>query len=194
MPTSRQPAGEIGPGVLTFGPQPRPGKTRLAMLDRDGVLNVDHGHVCTREAFDWVDGAAGAIRLLREAGYTVAIVTNQAGIAKGLYSEEQFVALTEWMVAELARRGATVDAVYYCPHHPTEGKPPYLVECSCRKPRPGMLLRALAEAALAPEHGLMIGDKETDMEAARAAGVRGCLFPGGDLEAFVLRLLEGASR
>jgi D-glycero-D-manno-heptose 1,7-bisphosphate phosphatase len=180
---------EIGPKVLTFGSRDGAGAARLALLDRDGVLIVDHGHVSAREHVEWIGGGAEAIRSLQDAGYAVAIVTNQAGIAKGLYSEEQFVELMRWIVSELANESALIDAVYYCPHHPTGGHPPYLVDCPCRKPKPGMLLRALEDAGVTPAHSLMIGDKQTDMEAAQAAGVPGYLFSGGDLGEFVRRLI-----
>ena len=198
MPGGARPAGEIGPRVLTFGAPrgatPRAAPGRLAMLDRDGVLIVDHGHVSTREQVEWIAGAPQAIRSLREAGYAVVIVTNQAGIAKGLYSEEQFVELMRWFASELANQGAPIAAVYYCPHHPTEGRPPYLVDCPCRKPKPGMLLRALGDAGAAPAHSLMIGDKPTDMEAAQAAGVPGYLFTGGDLGELVGGLIARPSQ
>ena len=189
MPSKRGPAVDIGPKVLNFGVRDDAEAARLALLDRDGVLIVDHGHVSSREHVEWIGGVAPAIRSLQDAGYAVAIVTNQAGIAKGLYSEEQFVELMRWIVSELANEGALIDAVYYCPHHPTDGHPPYLVDCPCRKPKPGMLLRALADAGVTPAHSLMIGDKRTDMEAAQAAGVPGYLFSGGDLGEFVRRLI-----
>ena len=206
MPSEGRPATEVGPRVLTFGTPPgappgarrgaAPGAAtaRLALLDRDGVLIVDHGHVSTREQVEWIAGVPQAIRSLREAGYAVVIVTNQAGIAKGLYTEEQFVELMGWMASELANQGAPIAAVYYCPHHPTEGRPPYLVDCPCRKPKPGMLLRALEDAGAAPAESLMIGDKQTDMQAAQAARVPGYLFPGGDLGELVRRLVARPSQ
>ena len=190
MPSAGPPATEIGPNVLTFGARDAAGAARLALLDRDGVLIVDHVHVSARAQVEWIAGAPQAIRSLQDAGYAVVIVTNQAGIAKGLYSEEQFVELMRWIVSELARDGALIAAVYYCPHHPTDGRPPYLVDCLCRKPKPGMLLRALEDAGATPAHSLMIGDKQTDIQAAQAAGVPGHLFSGGDLGEFVRRLLQ----
>lgn len=191
MPSRGGPALEIGPKVLTFGAPPGAATGRLALLDRDGVLIVDHVHVSAREQVEWIAGVPQAIRSLRETGHAVVIVTNQAGIAKGLYSEEEFVELMRWFVSVLARDGALIDAVYYCPHHPTDGHPPYLVDCPCRKPKPGMLLRALEDAQATPAHSLMIGDKQTDMHAAQAAGVPGYLFSGGDLGEFVRRVVEG---
>jgi D-glycero-D-manno-heptose 1,7-bisphosphate phosphatase len=181
------PPEEAGPKVLRF--TARPAASRLAVLDRDGVLIVDHGHVFTRQQVEWIPGAPRAVRMLRDAGYAVVIATNQAGIAKGLYGEDQFVDFTRWFVAELAARGGAIDAVYYCPHHPTEGRAPYGVDCPCRKPKPGMLLRALDDAGAAAGRSLMVGDKQTDLQAARAAGMPGHLFTGGDLGEFVTRLL-----
>ena len=185
---------EMGANVLTFGTRDGAGAARLALLDRDGVLIVDHGHVSAREQVEWIPGVPEAIRSLQDAGYAVVIVTNQAGIAKDLYSEEQFVELMRWIVSELANEGAMIDAVYYCPHHPTDGHPPYLVDCTCRKPNPGMLLQALEDARVTPAHSLMIGDRETDMQAAQAAGVPGYLFSHGDLGEFVRRLLASPAQ
>lgn len=156
-----------------------------AFLDRDGVLNVDHGHVHAKARFDWIDGAAGAAKLLVDLGYLIVVATNQSGIARGLYDDATFRALSDWMVGELARAGARVDAVYYCPHHPTEGLGELRAVCGCRKPAPGMLTAALADYRLDAARSLFLGDKDTDMEAAVAAGVRGLKFPGGDLNGFV---------
>lgn len=157
-----------------------------AFLDRDGVINENLGHVCSEERFRFVPGAPAAIRLLNERGYLVIVVTNQAGIARGLYGEEQFLAFTDWIDGQLAAHGAHVDATYHCPHHPTEAAVPrYAVDCRCRKPRPGMLLRALAEWRVDPGRSFLVGDKDHDLAAAAAAGVQGHLFPGGDLLEFV---------
>lgn len=185
---------EIGPRIVNFRSRDGAGAERLALLDRDGVLIVDHGHVYAREQVEWIAGVPQAIRSLQDAGYAAVIVTNQAGIAKGLYSEDQFAELMRWFVSELAITGALIDAVYYCPHHPTDGRAPYVVDCTCRKPMPGMLLRALNDAGVAPAQSLMIGDKQSDMMAAQAAGVPGYLFSGGDLGEFVARIVKRAPR
>jgi D-glycero-D-manno-heptose 1,7-bisphosphate phosphatase len=156
-------------------------KVRIAFLDRDGVLNVDHGYVYLPEQFDWMPDAKDAIRWLNKEGYKVAIVTNQSGIARGMYTEAQFLALTEWMKTDLALGGAHVDAVYFCPHHPEAGIGEYKQECDCRKPKPGMLLQGLNEFGANAEDCFFIGDYRTDMEAAQAAGVHGVLYEGGSL-------------
>ena len=156
-------------------------KVRIAFLDRDGVLNVDHGYVYLPEQFEWMPDAKDAIHWLNQEGFKVAVVTNQSGIARGLYTEAQFLALTEWMKSDLALMGAHLDAVYFCPHHPFVGQPPYLLDCDCRKPKPGMLLQGLEEFEAEAQNCFFIGDYHTDMEAAQAAGVQGVLYEGGSL-------------
>ena len=159
------------------------------MLDRDGVLNVDQGHVVTAERLVWMRGVPRAIQSLTKAGFGVVVVTNQAGIGRGLFTEDEFIAFSQRMIDELASDGAQIDRVYYCPHHPTEATPEMLLDCPCRKPRPGMLVRALRDSGARPELSMMIGDSEVDMTAARAAGVHGYRFSGGSLDEFVLRTL-----
>jgi D,D-heptose 1,7-bisphosphate phosphatase len=154
-------------------------------LDRDGVLNEDAGFVHTPEEFRWLPGAREAVRWLNDAGYLVVVVTNQTGIGRGYYGHEDFETLMRWVDEELDAVGAFVDAVYYCPHHPTEALPPYRVECDCRKPGPGLLTRAIGEWGILVGESVLLGDRATDLEAAAAAGVRGVLFEGGDVLAAV---------
>lgn len=156
-----------------------------AFLDRDGILNIDHGHVHTPERFDWISGAQRAAKHITDLGYLIVVATNQSGIARGLYDDATFKTLSDWMVGELARTGARIDAVYYCPHHPTAGLGELLTVCACRKPAPGMLTAALADYRIDATRSFFVGDKDTDTEAAAAAGVRGLKFTGGDLDAFV---------
>lgn len=166
---------------MSSGSAPRP----AVFLDRDGVLNEDSGYVHRVETFTWIEGAREAVRRLRELGYLTVLVTNQSGIARGLYGLAQFEALQRHIARQLSDAGGALDAVYYCPHLPGGVVAPYGVECDCRKPRPGMLLRAAQELRLDLSRSLMIGDKQSDMDAARAAGVRGILFAGGSLLRFV---------
>lgn len=147
----------------------------MVLLDRDGVVNVDHGHVATPERFDWMPGAIDAIKLINDSGALVVVVTNQAGIAKGYYTEPQYLEFRRWIELQLATMGAHLDATYHCPHHP-EGLGDYRAACACRKPAPGMIVSALAEFGVAPERAVLIGDKESDIDAATAAGVRGVLL------------------
>jgi D-glycero-D-manno-heptose 1,7-bisphosphate phosphatase len=160
-----------------------------AFLDRDGVLNHDHGYVHRSEDIVWVDGAKDAVRLLTTAGYFVFVVTNQAGIARGLYDEHQLRALHAWMGAEIARAGGRVDAFYHCPHHPDAGESPYTRECACRKPSPGMLRAAMAAYPVEVNRSFLVGDRETDIEAATAAGIRGHRFEAGNLRALIETIL-----
>ena len=140
-------------------------------LDRDGVVNVDHGYVHTPDQFELVDGIDDLCRRFAAAGYRVVIVTNQAGIGRGYYSVEQFLAFTAWMVGSFATRGIEIARVYYCPFHPTEGIGIYRRDSFDRKPNPGMLLRARDELALDLAGSVLVGDKASDIEAACAAGV-----------------------
>lgn len=159
-------------------------------LDRDGVLNVDKGYVHRSEDFVWVEGAPEAVKWLNDRGYLVIVVTNQAGIARGYYTEEKFLYFMDWMNGELRRRGAHIDAFYYCPHHPTEGIEPYRRECRCRKPAPGLLEQALEDWPVDLERSFLIGDKESDLLAAQAAGIRGLLFTGRNIFKFIRGLVS----
>ena len=142
-------------------------------FDRDGVLNLDRGYVHTREEFEWRDGAIAAIKALNDARWRVCVVTNQAGVARGYYTEADVHALHTWMNTDLAHHGAYIDAFYYCPHHPTEAAiPPYAKNCTCRKPAPGMLLSAQQDWAIDRERSLFIGDQPTDIAAATAAKIK----------------------
>jgi D-glycero-D-manno-heptose 1,7-bisphosphate phosphatase len=140
-------------------------------LDRDGVINVDHGYVCSPERTEFVDGIFELIAAAHARDMAVVVVTNQAGIARGHYSEREFRDYMAWMQETLRERGAHLDAVYHCPHHPDAGIGEYLRACDCRKPAPGMILAAQREMALDLPASLLIGDKESDVAAGRAAGV-----------------------
>lgn len=159
-------------------------------LDRDGVVNEDLHNVHRIEDFHWMPGMPDAIKLLNDSGRLVVVITNQAGIGRGYYTEQEFAAFTAWIDGRLASVGAHVDATYFCPHHPTAAKGSYLRDCDCRKPAPGMLVQAIAEWAPDMERSVMIGDKPSDMEAAAAAGVRGLLYEGGDVSALVRGLID----
>jgi len=147
------------------------GPSRALFLDRDGVINVNHGYVHTPERTDWVPGIFELCAAARDAGYVLVVVTNQAGIARGLYSESDFHSYTQWVHQQFESRGVSLLATYYCPHHPVAGIGDYRVECHCRKPQPGMLLAAQADWNVDPRRSCIIGDQSTDLKAAEAAGV-----------------------
>ncbi len=140
-------------------------------LDRDGVINEDHGYVHTVDDFHYIEGVFEACKKLKEMGYLLVLVTNQSGIARGLFSEDTFISLTEWMDWNFEDNGVEFDGIYYCPHHPTEGIGDYRQECDCRKPKPGMFLSAADFLKIDMTKSVMIGDKEADIQAATAAGV-----------------------
>ena len=161
-----------------------------AFFDRDGVINLDHGYVASPDRFELVEGAARAIRLCRDAGYLVFVVTNQAGVAQGYFQEQAVTALHDHMRALLAADGALIDDVRYCPHHPDAKHPAYRQDCSCRKPQPGMILDLAKSWSLDLAHSFLIGDKESDLEAAARAHVRGFFYSEGPLDRFVAGVIS----
>jgi D-glycero-D-manno-heptose 1,7-bisphosphate phosphatase len=159
-------------------------------LDRDGVLITDSGYPHLEEHLVLIPGAADAVRRLNALGYLVVIVTNQSGVARGLFSEDQMHGFNTLLVRRLAARGARIGAVYACPFHDEAEDPKWRhPDHPDRKPNPGMLLRAMADHNIDPAKSFMIGDQPSDMEAARRAGVPGFRFEGGDLYQFVRELL-----
>jgi D-glycero-D-manno-heptose 1,7-bisphosphate phosphatase len=156
---------------------------RAAFLDRDGVINVDHGYVVRREEFEFLPGVLEGAARLSALGFRLVIVTNQSGIARKMYKPADFEALMGWVRGEFARAGAPIAGVYYCPHHLEEGVDEYRVACNCRKPAPGMLLDAARDLGIDLAASVMFGDRLDDMRAARAAGVPMRVWVGKDAKA-----------
>ena len=150
---------------------------RAIFFDRDGVLNEEVGYLYEVEKFKWIDGAREAIKFCNEREILAVVVTNQSGIARGFYTAQNVDALHDFMQKNLAQIGAHIDGFYYCPHHPD-----FSGECDCRKPKPGLILRACEDFKINPAEAILFGDSERDIKAAEAAGLRaGIFFKGGNL-------------
>ena len=149
---------------------------RAVFLDRDGVINVDHGYVSSWDQFEFLPGVPAALWQLQSAGFVLVVVSNQSGIGRGLYTEDDLAVLNRRIHRYLLDDyGVDIAQFYHCPHHPTEALLKWRHLCHCRKPAPGMIEQACAELHIDPGRSLMVGDKVSDMEAGQAAGV-GRLF------------------
>jgi len=156
-----------------------------AFLDRDGVINRDYGYVHQPQQVEWIPGAQQSVRRLNDLGYRVVVVTNQAGAAHGYYGEDDIIALHNWIQEELAAKGAFIDAFYFCPYHPDARVEGLRADHIDRKPNPGMIFRAFSDMQIDRNGSFLIGDKDSDVECARRAGIRGFLFTGENLAGFL---------
>jgi len=155
-----------------------PGSNMVALFDRDGVLNIDHGYVANRENFQWIQGAKQCIVACQEAGFKIGIITNQSGIGRGYYTEQDFLGLMGWVAEEIE-----VEAVFYCPHSPE-------AKCDGRKPSPKMVLMSMQFLGADPAKTFFVGDKVSDIQAAERAGILPVPFAGGDLTEVVLPVIQ----
>jgi D,D-heptose 1,7-bisphosphate phosphatase len=159
--------------------QGREKKQGAVFLDRDGTINVEVGYLDSPERLLMIPGAAEAIRSINESGLKTIVVTNQSGVARGFFNEEMVLKIHGRIQEILNAHGAWIDRFYYCPHHPTHGQGRYLKDCDCRKPAPGMLLKAADELSLSLEDSFIVGDTLNDIEAGVRVGVRGALVQTG---------------
>jgi D-glycero-D-manno-heptose 1,7-bisphosphate phosphatase len=146
-------------------------RNKAVFLDRDGVINLDHGYVYRREQFEFKPGIFKLCEAAQTYGYRLVVVTNQAGIARGYYSEADFLDLTDWMLSEFLSRRIRIERVYFCPYHPVHGQGPYKRDSPDRKPKPGMILRAQEELNIDLGDSIIIGDTLSDVMAGEAAGI-----------------------
>ena len=144
---------------------------KILLLDRDGVINVDHGYVHTPDDTEWMPGIFEMCQAAQNVGFGCIVITNQAGIARGYYTDEDFREYCRWIHSEFQRRGIDLLATYYCPHHPAAGVGDLLQECKCRKPQPGMILAAQADWGFEPTNSIMVGNQRSDVDAALSAGI-----------------------
>ncbi len=154
-------------------------KQRAVFIDRDGTISEEVGYINHPSRFRVFPYSAPAIKLLNDAGWLAVVITNQAGVARGYFSESMIQLVHENLQLELASLDARLDAIYYCAHHPSVGEPPYRVDCDCRKPKPGLVHRAAEEMNIDLSASWMIGDRYGDIEMARNAGVRSALVLSG---------------
>jgi len=151
-------------------------------FDRDGVLNKDIGYLYKIEEFVWIEGAVEAIKACNQAGWLVFVITNQSGVARGYYTETDVQRLHEWMSFDLKKQNAHIDEFFYCPHYEYGQIRKYKKRCSCRKPKIGMINQAIEKYSIDIKKSILIGDKDSDIECAKKAGILGIKFAGGNLK------------
>ena len=155
---------------------------KAVFFDRDGVLNEEVGYLFEVEKFKWTLGAIDSIKLCNEKNFLVIVVTNQSGVARNFYTEDDVKKIHDFMQNDLKNFGAHIDAFYYCPHHPEGVVEKYKKVCNCRKPKPGMILQAAKDFDIDLKQSILLGDSQRDIDAAKNAGLKaGIFFSGGNL-------------
>jgi len=149
---------------------------KAVFLDRDGTINVEKNYLYKIEDFEYITGVPDALKILSDLGYLLVIITNQSGIARGYYTEEDYLRLNDWMIKDLKKRGIKIAGSYYCPHHPEAAVSKYRKLCDCRKPGIAMFEKAIREFDIDPEKSYAIGDKERDLEICKTTAIRGFLI------------------
>lgn len=152
---------------------------KAVFLDRDGTINIDRGYVYKTEDFEFLDKAVEGLKILSDLGYVLIVVTNQSGIARGYYTEEDVENLNRFMNDRLKEHGIEIKKCYYCPHHAEKGIGKYKVDCNCRKPNPGMIFEGIKEFDIDPQNSYIVGDKISDAEAGMKAGLKGVVVQTG---------------
>lgn len=154
-------------------------KRRAVFIDRDGTLSEEVGYINHPSRFQVFPYTAAAIKLLNDHDWLAIVITNQAGVARGYFSEAMIETVHEYLKRDLHETGARIDGIYYCAHHPSVGDPPYRQDCECRKPKPGLIRQAVKELDIDVGSSWMIGDRYSDIELARNAGVHAALVLSG---------------
>ncbi|MDC1434752.1 D-glycero-beta-D-manno-heptose 1,7-bisphosphate 7-phosphatase [Amylibacter sp.] len=147
-------------------------KNKAAFIDRDGVINIERNYVGKLEDFELIKGALSGLALLQNAGFLLIVITNQSGIARGYYTENDFQILTNSMKSFFVKGGVAITEVYYCPHHPVAGIGQYKQDCECRKPKPGMILKAASRHNIDLGQSVLVGDKMSDIQAGLDSGIQ----------------------
>ena len=164
---------------------------KALFLDRDGTINIDKGYLYKIEDFEFIKGAVDALRIAQEEGYKLIIISNQSGIARGYYTENDFELLNNWMILELKSRGVHIDAVYYCPHLPDAIIPQYRIKCSCRKPGISLFEKAAKEQSISFENSWCIGDRMRDLSICEVYSIRGILIGNSEQERIIKEVQTG---
>jgi D-glycero-D-manno-heptose 1,7-bisphosphate phosphatase len=166
------------------------GKSKAVFLDRDGTIIEDSGYINSPDQIKFIPGSIEAIKQLNQAGYKVVIISNQAGVARGLLSENMLQTIDKLIHRQVLSGGGHIDASYYCPHHPEHGAYPYKQVCECRKPHPGLIKRAVRDKNLELSGSFMVGDKSSDVETGKSAGVQTVFVRTGHGQAEEKKLKE----